>query len=475
MEVARKILFSIFVLVYAVLCPFIILYSFGYIYQPEKKDISQTGLIYLSSFPSGASVYLEKSRFKNKTPATISELKPGQYQLGLRLKSYRPWSHQVTIEPGKASVFKNVPLLPVKFNEITLLPGGRYTSLAMVRGTDYFVVQEGSRLKEFYIYDRREKEIKPLVGAKAEYSDFAVNSIFTENKSELLIVYGGPLWNKKYLLFNLADINTPPSDITGLFKAYPYALRWSADSTKDVFAVYEGFINRFDIKNYSIYPKYFDGIKGFGLSNRWLYLLGADNVIIKSTPDKKQEIILFEDEHLGRDLFKWSRFYEIKEIYRDALVFWGDRGDLIVSLPPYRIFDKNVSGMEYNESKNRVVFWTKNNIWVADFNMLNTEYALFNDRLQISSAYRQGSSISQCLWAYNGAHILFKDKNDVYLLALNSDGRHHKEHIVSVKDNTDVFYAEDENSLYYLDQGANLTKIQLFPKEKAVPLAEESQ
>ena len=477
MELARKILFYVFLLIYLVLCPFIILYSFGYIYHPGTKDISQTGLIYLSSTPAGAHVYLEKSRFKNKTPTTIRELNPGEYQVSVRLKNYRPWSHHITIEAGKSVVFKNILLLPERFNKVNVSPNVTYRNLTTIRGTNYLILQKGSKIKEFYIYELPKEVLRALTDRDSEYDDFAVSTIFTEDKSKLIIMYGGSLWNKKYFLIDFDDKTHSLTEITDFFSEHPNSIVWTNNFPKDIFAVYDDYINRLDIQNISVYPRYFDNIKGFGLGDKWLYVLGMDNVILKSTLDKEQEIILFDDIHLGKDLFKKSRFYNIQRIDKDILLFWGNRGDLITTIPPYRIIDEGVFGINYNESANILLFWTKNSIWTADFNKTHEQDFLFKERVRLNDIYDEGTDIGQCFWVYVGTHLLFKDKNDVYLLELAPDGKYHKEYIVEVKENTEIYYNKIDGSLYYIDQKGNLMKIKLLPKEKMIfaPLMEESK
>jgi len=452
MQLARRILFYVFIFTYLVLCPLIILYSLGYIFQPEKKDISHTGLMYIATAPTGAYVYLGKSQFIHKTPVSIGELEPRQYQVGVRLKDYRPWDHEITIKPGKAAAFDHILLLPKKLNKTNLSPQNTYTHLTAIRGTDYFIVQKGARLKDYYVYNWKHHQLTPLVNELSEYKDFAVNSIYTKDKSKILIVFGGSLWNKKYFFISIDAKNHPLTEITGLFPQHPVSVIWDNDNAEDVFTVYDGYLNRLDFNAVSIYPKYIDDVKGFGLSDRWLYALETNNSILKLSFDKEQKTILFDDPYLGKDLFEKSQFYYIKKLQGEIILFWGDKGDLITIIPPYRISDGDVAGMEYDVSDNTLVYWTKNNIWTADFD-INQEQTLFKDRAQLNNVYSKGANISQCFWVYDASHILLKDKNDVYLLELLPDKQSQLEYLLQVKDKTDIFYSETSGSLYYLDEG----------------------
>lgn len=466
MELARKVLFYVFILVYVIVCPYIVFYSFGYIYQPAKKNIFHTGLVYLSTIPPGADIYLEKSRFKHKTPATITELKPGQYQISLRLKEYRPWSHHVMIESGKALTLDAILLLPWQLNKVNIAPGDRYVNMSAIRGTDRLVVQKGKKIRESYLYDLKKETFTALADDDSAYIDFAIDTIFTGKESELLILYGGSLWDKEYLFIESNNESLHPREITDLFLSHPESILLSAEFPNDIFVVYEDYINRLDIQKMSVYPKYFDNVKGFGLSDKRIYVLDNDNVLTKTTLDKEQKNILLEDEHLGKDLFGRSDFYDIDELDKGILIFRGTRGDLILTIPPYRIIGEGALGMEYDKSHSRLLFWTKDEIWLSEFDAREEDDFLFKDRASLRRIYEDGANISHCFWVYAGAHILFKDKSDVYLLELLPDGTHHIEHIVTVKEDDDLYYDETDGSLYYLNRKGTLMRVQILPKER---------
>ena len=71
----RRIVFYILLMVYLVTCPFVILYALGYAYKPgHDPSIMKMGVVSLSTVPSGASVYLGRSRFTEKTPTVLMDL-----------------------------------------------------------------------------------------------------------------------------------------------------------------------------------------------------------------------------------------------------------------------------------------------------------------------------------------------------------------------------------------------------------------
>ena len=463
---ARKILFYLFLLIYCILCPILILYSFGFYLNPSNNEISQTGLIHIASVPAGADIFLGKSRYKYKTPATITNLLPGQYQITLKLKGCRLWSHQVSIEEGRASAFDNIVLLPRKFNPKIIVTQFDYQDLIALSETGSFILKTGSRLKDFFIFAWKKDKLRPLLEDYAAYADFPVSGIYKETRGSQIIIFGGPLWIKKFYLFDLEDKEPRIRDITKLFDGKPEQLIWDGAYQNNSFALYRGYINRLDFKEMSLYPKFIENIKGFGISAKWLYILGKDRRISKISTDQVRRRVIIRDGNFAKAFFGKSRFYKIELLGEDVLAFLGDSGDLIITLPPYDIADGGVSGISLHKTSKRLLFWSKNIIGAADFSGNNTEESVFPDEIPVQRIYEQGRNIEQCFWAYGGTHIIFRDGDEVFLLELEPDGKHHLEHILEIKNSTDIVYSEERGSLYYLDPKGRITKLQIFPAEE---------
>ncbi len=465
MILARKILFYLFILIYLSLCPFLILYSFGYILNPVNKQISQTGLIHLSTAPPGAHVYLDKSRYKYKTPVSITELLPGSYQVNLKLEGYRPWKHKVFVRAGGSSVFENILLIRQRLKTDRLFSESKYRDLIPIPGKDSFFVRKGSRLGDLYFFDREKEKLIPVATEDSPYYGIPLISISQQMGSMTFIAHCGSLWERKYLFMDFEDKNGRIKDITKLFPSRPLSLVWGPESGDIVFAVYKNHIDRLEIKSMSLYPKYIEDVKGCGISGRWLYVLGEDNSISRMTVDKEQAAVLFENKLFAADLFNSSFFYKIRVLENNISLLWGDKGDLIITAAPYDVARDGIIGMDFYGQKNQLVYWAKDAIWLADFERSDKIRTISVNRVMARAVYEKGRDISQCFRAHSGAHIIFRDKNEVSLLELAPDGGHHVEYIAQVKADSDCFYSERDECLYYLDKRGNLMKLGIIPKE----------
>ena len=88
----RRIIFYLFLLVFIILVPLIIIYSLGYTF--DKKTLVSTGGIYLKSYPNDADIFLD-DKPKRKTNRFITHLKPKTYEVRVEKKNYHSWEKKL--------------------------------------------------------------------------------------------------------------------------------------------------------------------------------------------------------------------------------------------------------------------------------------------------------------------------------------------------------------------------------------------
>ncbi len=469
MLLARRILFYLFVLIYLVVCPLLILYSFGYIFNPAKNKISQTGLLRVATAPSQAEIFLGRRRYRYKTPATINGLISGNYTLSIRLKGYRPWEHAVSIEEGKATVFENVLLIPSVLKQ-RKISEDIFTGLTPLSGTGYLVLRSGPKLGEFFSLALDKEDLERLVFLGSPEADFPVISSYIENNSGHLVLYCGSLWDRKYFLKIFGRGESGIIDITKLVAGRPNMITWSHENEKNLFTLYDNHVDRIDIDSMAVFPRYLENIRGFGVTGERIYILNEDNFLVRMNYDKTESHVVARDSILNRGLLAQSNFYRIDELQENILVLWGDKGQLVVTSAPYVLANKDVRGMAYHAQGKRLVFWSRKYIWIADFTSREYEdSAGYKKPFNLLTADEKGIDIQQCFWANDGSHLVCRDKDVVYLIELESDGKHHKEQLVEIKGNTDIFYSEDNGRLYYLDKkNGNPWALEIIPRKNSV-------
>ena len=473
MQLLRKILFYTFAVIYLILCPLIILYAFGFVFRPGTKDgVVQTGIIYVATAPSGATIYMNNTRFTKTAPAVIWELLPGNYSIKADLKDYLPWEETVPVEAEKATVLDNILLLPRDWESETLLTG-KYQELVPVPETTLLILKKGDKLGDVLVGDYEKGEAWPLVEAGSPFEDLKISTYFLMNKSTAVFVQVLSPGGDKFLWIELQEKQNIVKDITGLIQLPPEHVEWTADMTH-LFIYRGGQLDRVDVSSGAVYPEYLPGIRGFGLSNGDVYVLKEDNTFIRTDIDKKGSSMLLDDPELGKTIFAGKGFYRIRPLNGNIILFIGKDGQLLANRLPYHFVDKGLRGFDYYPQLERVLVWTRDSIGILDFSTEKTGNAEFEKGPALMWVYTRGKNIEQAFWAYGTSHILFRDGDEIFLLTLDTYGEFKLDQVFKVK-KSDILYSDKNGKMYFLSRAdGELLSTEIVPVEKIIsaPLPE---
>lgn len=112
-RIMRAIAFYTVLAVFFILLPIVLSYALGYKIDYKKFKIYKTGLIYVSSHPAGASVYINGKLYGDLTPMRMEELKPGTYKIEVRRDGFYPWEREMEVLPNMVTRADRIILFPV--------------------------------------------------------------------------------------------------------------------------------------------------------------------------------------------------------------------------------------------------------------------------------------------------------------------------------------------------------------------------
>lgn len=130
-------------------------YGFGI---GKNGDVIQNGLVFFSSQPSGADIYLNGQRNNARTNSRIV-LPEGIYQVKLERKGYRSWERKIELSGGKVKHFDYPFLLPETLSSRRLhtyasAPG----MVAQSPDRRWLIVQQPTDQTKFDVYDLKNPE-----------------------------------------------------------------------------------------------------------------------------------------------------------------------------------------------------------------------------------------------------------------------------------------------------------------------------
>jgi len=130
----RFLIITLFVLIFLVMSPFIILYGCGYRFDFNRRRFTKTGNLFVTSFPSNALVLINGQSKKGpwyeplfiykklpwvinlngRTPANINGILPGKYEVIIQKPGYQNWKKQVEIFPEKTTNLNKIKLFLIE-------------------------------------------------------------------------------------------------------------------------------------------------------------------------------------------------------------------------------------------------------------------------------------------------------------------------------------------------------------------------
>lgn len=98
------------IITFFVISPLIILYTTGYRFDWNTKEIKQTGVLSVDGLPQDMNVYLNDVKIDKALPIRLPNRTPGNYTLKLSRDGYQDWTKEISIESKKTTYIKNITL-----------------------------------------------------------------------------------------------------------------------------------------------------------------------------------------------------------------------------------------------------------------------------------------------------------------------------------------------------------------------------
>ncbi len=105
----RRALFFLFVGIFLISAPLVVLYTAGYRFNRTSNTVLQTGTLSLASIPRGADIFLHGQDVRDTTPTVLQRLPQGTHAVRIERNGYYPWERSVHVQSG-ATTYITAPL-----------------------------------------------------------------------------------------------------------------------------------------------------------------------------------------------------------------------------------------------------------------------------------------------------------------------------------------------------------------------------
>ncbi len=457
LQLLRKIFFYLFVLLYLIVTPCVILYGLGFIFNPrEDMPLVQTGLISLATAPRKARIYVNGRRLSERTPALVGDLVPGTYQVRIAKARFQGWEKQIDIQAEKAVALEPVLLLAER-PKVENVSTHACRNLAPEVVDGKLLVWEGETLdtlRRFDLFFKRESEpARDLAGAQT----IRIRRALTRRDSRVVLFEIENKGKRGYAAVDMDKDREAVTELKGMQGECDH-VSWEERSPDFFYCLKDGNLSLYQLSLRKNFPAIARDVLGFGIRHSRLILIKRDFSLVSVTDRGENPEPLVEDPDFSRRLFAKfpQQTYGIEVLKRDLLgrdllVFHGGYGTLISNRLPYELVSRGVLGTRFSEAfgSEKILFWTEDRVGTIDFNA-DSDSVFEKGPVQTDLLEKPGK-IEQAFWAYDDTHVVFGDGKRIRLLEAKGPKPYLLREVIQSAEDTAFVYQERGHNLYYLD------------------------
>lgn len=439
----RRLLVFMLALLFFIAAPLLILYTAGYRYNIQTRQIQRTGILSIDTQPQGASIYIDNTLVNEQTDVVIANIIPGNYEVRIEKDGYYPWKKRLDVNANLSTFVKELQLF--KESEPEELDFVQSDALYFSTDTDSFlsIDDQGSvyvvvpGTEEINIYDTD----LTLLDTKVLDTYWYANSIFihtNENKTYWLKRDNTDLYEQKDVL-DVSDIQIDPS-------------------TGHVFIAHENGLSE-------VSPDFQETLSTIVPSGKILDMKLVGNRLYTLEAEEQRTTLYFRDisnlsSAKGIHTFSRSGAYSFVGVFGKYILIQDSSTYQLSIIEPgediLRTQSVTLYDVEYIEKLNddRIIAWDRNEITTIEIG----RYFETDGSEGYDSIYKTSKSISQVEWLWNPSWILFIQDGSVF--AIETDLRDKRNIIPLLHDDTDIIHfgtLGDEKHIYSIrsDESGN--------------------
>ncbi len=452
MMLFRKILFYLFLLLYLIICPLLILYTLGYVYEIKgDQGLVKTGAVSISTLPEGAEVIFRDHHAAQKTPAVILNLRPGTYPVRIEKKGHVSWQNTIQVDAERATVLEKIILLPAGL-QAERMAAGPFEKIIPLKDIDALLTVRGPRFSDAAVLDL-EKNTETFLAAKSETAAWAeekVDEIYTVPESTVFWLWlkhrGGGRMVRIRFRFRAPEAE----DWTRLFPDKPSQLQWDPGDENKLYVLHnDGVLTVLDLEKASV-RRLAGGLQGFGVYRQKVFMVSNQGAFRADAEGHLRPLL--DDPVLAAELFREKLDFSVRAFPGGNLIFLDSKGALFSNRLPYWIARKKMQGFDYDTLHEQAAVWSGTKIGILDFSrdvFLREE--AFERKLGKRWIYREGRLISRAFWVAEGTQLVFQDGHQVFLLETAPGIEARPRLLFEADPESLLFFSESLGQLYYRD------------------------
>ncbi len=433
----RRIIYIIFILIFLLAAPAILLYTAGYNYNFKKGGFLKTGVILIDAVPADAQFLIDGKNYNLSLPARVSNLKPKDYTVTLKRDGYYDWKKTLSVEPSETIFATNV-FLPKKSTPELVLETNISQSVFLEKSNQFILVVRRGKTSQIILFDATNKQKTILIDTLTE-------------KNPILTI--SP--NEKYLLLETTRqtlaINLSKPSATVLLQGKNGPLRKTVFEADNDFVVY-GLDGQLLVRRNLITDEqrtlYTISGNNFLLHNGFLYWTAT----LGDQPFSLQRIALFVGNRENpKPIVNVPRGnYKIKPVGNNILLH--ELGTNFFSLIDTETHKSLLDGQMLNfipRDRNSLIYWNTSEIWLNNLDDKNTRLVT-----------RIGEPIIKAIELQKQPYVLYATTNGISLIEEDNRNTKNTYSLYNGSNIKDLFLFKDTIAYFIGDKGIYLLTLQ---------------
>ncbi len=232
----RRILYSLFFLIFFITAPIVVLWAEGYKYNFTKNRFEKTGVLFLESKPSKAEIYLNNELQDDKTTARLKNLLPDDYQVEIKKQGYQSWQKKLRVYPGQTTFAQYIRLFKQDPNPETILLQKIIINSQPTGNVFAFIAEQGQVYKLF-LFNLENQALTEVMDLGFKPDEI----VLSPQKTFIILKNKGRVF---YINLNTKNL----VDLSKITKKEITHLRWSeADRDEIVYAVSQSGLEKMNL------------------------------------------------------------------------------------------------------------------------------------------------------------------------------------------------------------------------------------
>lgn len=451
----RRILFYFFVLIFFIVAPIIIAYSYGYKYDFERKKFVQTGAFSIKTQPKKAKILINGKSVSKFSPALIKRLLPHQYKISAKLDGFYSWDKNLEVYPGIVTKAEDIILFPSKPQSFLLNED---------KMNNFFISPD----KERILYIKKDG----IWLQELEKNSAAIQVVKNESLGDSSSVgynFQNIQWsqNSKYFVFHanknwfFVDIQKPSAimNLNNILGNEISDLKWSSKDSDTLFFLRNKELQKFEWRSRTS-AQVIENVASYAIYNNAIYYIFDSNQFVYQTDlngQNRQQISFHNEENIILNDIRVSNNNVIIVYDKNSNVYLVKNGLL-------KLLSSQIKKTEFSPDGKKLLIQTDHEIFVYFLDDIEGAPNRKKDEKILITRYN--ASIEKSSWIpLNYEYVIFEVDNTIKVAEI--DDRDHLNTIdiargrsFEVSFNNETFGPATLNIYYTDDKGLEVIKIE---------------